>query len=134
MTPRIRACLWLLTAWLWGYDCYLWGGLRDTPEIGSRLVKEARFESPLAAGYMFLGHHINGAIGQTEAASRYAARKFPTLVLQPEQLDHLAVARTKAAQHAFGDLSYHGAPILLVLSFIAHFARRKQIRSFGTRG
>lgn len=134
MTPRIRASLWLLTGLLWAYNCYVWGGLRDTPEIGPRLVKEARFDSPLAAGYMFLGSHINGALGLREAASRNASRKFPTLVLDPKQLDHLAVARTKAAQSSLGRLWYHGAPILLVLSFLAHFVRRKQIRSFGTRG
>jgi hypothetical protein len=134
MTPRIRAFLWILTAVLFAYDCYVWGGLRDTPEIGPRLVKEARYESPLAATYMLVGTHMNKLIGRTEEASRYASRKFPALVLKPEQLDYLAVARTKAAQGVLLSTSYHGAPLLLVLSFLAHFVRQKQIRSFGTRG
>jgi hypothetical protein len=133
MRPRTRAILWVLTALLFAYNFYVWGGLRDLPEIGPRLGKYARFESPLAAGYMFVGTRLNKATGQTEAASRYAARKFPLLVLQPERLDYLAVERTKAAQHAFGSLCYNLAPLLLVLSLVAHFFRRKQIRSFGTR-
>jgi hypothetical protein len=82
---------------------------------------------------MLVGTHMNKLIGRTEEASRYASRKFPALVLKPEQLDYLAVARTKAAQGVLLSTSYHGAPLLLVLSFLAHFVRQKQIRSFGTQ-
>ena len=133
MRPRTRAILWVLTALMFAYNFYVWGGLRDHPDIGPRLGKYARFESPLAAGYMFVGTRLNSAIGQTEAASHYAGRKFPLLVLQPERLEYLAVERTKAAQGGLGSLCYNLAPVLLVLSLLAHFFRPKPIRSFGTR-
>ena len=125
--------MWLLTALLWGYDCYLWGGLRDTPVVGQRLMADARTGSPLAATYMFLGSQLNGLIGQTDEARAFAARKFPRLVQQPEQLRYLATAQFLSAQRGLARLFYTLAPVLLVLSFAAHFLRQKRIRSFGAR-
>jgi len=131
MGPKIRLYLWLLCALCWGYDLYLWGGLRDTPKIGAQLMDEAPFESPLAATYMFLGSTVLGPTGLSPGAQEFAARRFPYLIQHPEQLEYLAVAKLRAAQSWAGTLFYNLAPILLVLSLIAHWRRQKQIRVFG---
>jgi hypothetical protein len=133
MGPKIRLYLWLFCALCWGYILYLWGGLRETPKVGEQLMKEGRFESPLAATYMFLGSTVLRPVGLSPGAQAFAARRFPRLVEHPEELEHLAVARVRAAQGVFGTLYYNLAPVLLVLSLIAHWRRQKQIRSFGTQ-
>jgi hypothetical protein len=133
MGPKIRLYMWLFCALCWGYDLYLWGGLRETPKIGDQLMKEARYESPVAATYMFLGSTALRPVGLSPGAQAFAARRFPYLIDHPEELEHLAVARVRSAQGLFGSLYYNLAPILLVLSVIAHWRRQKPIRSFGTQ-
>ena len=133
MGPKIRLYMWLLCAFCWGYNLYLWGGLRETPKIGDQLMREAPFESPLAATYMFLGGTVLRPTGMSPRAQAFAARRFPYLVAHPEELDYLAVAKFRAAQGLFGSAYYNLAPILLVLSLIAHWRRQKPIRSFGTQ-
>ena len=129
MGLKIRLLFWLLTLVCFGYDFYLWGGLKDTPGVGKELMKEAPFQSPLAATYMVIGEKINGTIGQTEEAKAYVARTFPELIAHPNQ--YLVVNRFLAAQPPWGSAAYYLAPILLVLSFIAHAMRQKTIRSLG---
>jgi hypothetical protein len=80
---------------------------------------------------MVVGQKVNGTIGKTEEAVAYAARTFPDLIEHPDKVRYLAVSRFLAAQPAWGTLAYYGAPILLVLSFIAHAMRQKTIRSLG---
>jgi hypothetical protein len=96
-------------------------------------MKEARYESPVAATYMFLGSTALRPVGLSPGAQAFAARRFPYLIDHPEELEHLAVARVRSAQGLFGSLYYNLAPILLVLSLIAHWRRQKPIRSFGTQ-
>jgi hypothetical protein len=134
MGVKLRAFCWVLTAILFGYNCYLWGGLKDSPLIGAQLMREAPFDSPLAATYMFLGSKINGTIGQTEAASAYAARRFPEQFADPSRVEYLAVRRFLSAQGALGKLCYYLAPVLLVLSLVLHAMRQKKIRSLGSTG
>ena len=131
MGMKLRALLWVLTALCFGYDFYLWGGLRTTPRIGAQLMEEAPFGSPLAATYMFIGNKVNGTIGKREEAVAFAARKFPELVADPKQVEHLAVRRFLAAQDSLGTACYYLAPILLVLSIVLHVMRQKRLRSFG---
>ena len=132
MGKRIRLLFWLLTAFFFAYDTYLWGGLEATPQIGHQLMKEAPFGSPLAATYMFLGRKIVRTIGQRDASIQYAAEKFPELVAHPEDVQNLAVFKFLAAQGTWGTICYYMAPVLLVLSFILHFMRQKQVKSLGT--
>ena len=131
MGKRIRLLFWLLTAICFAYNFYLWGGLEATPVIGRSLMREAPFQSPLAATYMFLGRKINKTIGRRQEAQEFAARRFPELIAHPELVQNLAVSRFLAAQSTPGTLCYYGAPILLVLSFVLHARRQKPIRSLG---
>lgn len=130
----IRLVFWLLTAISFGYNFHLWGGLDATPVIGKQLLKEAPFESPLAATYMYLGRKIGGTLGTRDAAVAFAARKFPEFTSQPELVQTLAVRRFVSAQGAWASLCYYLAPILLVLSFVLHAMRQKQVRSLGRTG
>jgi hypothetical protein len=134
MGVRVRAFLWLLTAIFFAYDVYVWGGLEATPVIGKELMREAPFQSPLAATYMFLGRKINGTLGTREKSQAFAAKRFPELVAHPENARNLAVYRFLQAQSFSGTLMYYGFPVLLVLSFVAHAMRQKRIHSFGTGG
>ena len=131
MGPKVRVFFWLLTAICFAYNCYLWGGLKDTPQIGRQLMTEAPFGSPLAATYMVFGSKINATIGRTDEARQYAARVFPELVAHPELVENLAVRRFLSAQPAWASFSYYMAPLLLVLSFVLHMMRQKKIQSFG---
>ena len=133
MGPKIRLYLWLLTALFWAYNLYLWGGLRDIPKVGDNLMREAPSESPLAATYMFLGSSVLRPAGLSPRAQAFAAGRFPYQVAHPDELRYLAVAKFRAAQGLFGSLYYNLAPVLLVLSLIAHWRRQKPIRSFGTQ-
>jgi hypothetical protein len=58
---------------------------------------------------------------------------MPELVAHPERLEYLAVDQVLDAQGAFNRLAYRGAPLLLVLSLLAHWLRQKRIRSFGMK-
>jgi hypothetical protein len=131
MGPKIRLYLWLLCALCWSYDLYLWGGLSEVPKIGLNLTREARAESPLAATYLFLGGKAVNWTGLADRAEQSAARRFPYLAANPEQTRYLAVSQFKAAQGVVGTAAYNLAPVLLVLSLIAHWRRQKQIRVFG---
>jgi hypothetical protein len=131
MGPKIRLYMWLLCALCWSYDLYLWGGLNETPQTGLNLRREARGESPLAATYLFFGGKAVSLAGLSERAQQSAARRFPELIAHPEQTRYLAVSQFKAAQGVVGSACYNLAPILLVLSLIAHWRRQKQIRLFG---
>jgi hypothetical protein len=131
MGVKIRAFLWVLTAICFAYDFYLWGGLRNTPLIGAQLMEEAPFDSPLAATYMFIGNKVVGTLGRRDEASEFAARRFPELVADPAEVEHLAVRRFLSAQNLWGTLCYYLAPILLALSLVLHVMRQKRIRSLG---
>jgi hypothetical protein len=133
MHRHVRPAMWLLTAWLFWHDFYLWGGLRDLKGVGRALAAEARFETPLASGYMFVGSKLNGLLGRGEAAQAYAARAIPDLAKHPERLEYLAVQQVLDAQGAWNRFCYRFAPDALVLSFIAHWLRQKRIRSFGMK-
>ena len=133
MSPKVRLVLWLLTAWFWAYDFYLWGGLYETPKVGRALMREAPYQYPLAATYMFVGANALRPLGLSAAAQASAARRLPSVVAHPEQLEYLAVQRVQAAQSLPGRTFYTLAPVLLVLSLLAHWRRQKQIRIFGTR-
>jgi len=133
--PRFfRPALWLFTAYLFWHDFYLWGGLRNLRGVGNNLVKEAKFETPLASGYMFVGGQLVGLLGMNEKAQEYAARYVPEFIEHPEKLEYMAVAQVLDAQGAWNRFCYRFAPIGLVLSFVAHWLRQKQIRSFGSKG
>lgn len=134
MSQYFRPALWLLTAYFFVHDFYLWGGLRDLPGVGTALVREARFETPLASGYMFAGSKLNGLLGLGESGQAAARRAIPELASHPERLEYLAVQQVLDAQGAWNRLCYHLAPALLVLSLVAHWFRQKRIRSFGTKG
>jgi hypothetical protein len=131
MGRKVRVFFWLLTAFCFGYDFYLWGGLERTPLVGRELMKEAPFQSPLAATYMFLGQKVNGTLGREDQARAFAAARFPELVAHPEQLQFIGVRRFLDAQSLAGSLAYYGAPLLLVLSLVLHVRRQKPIRSLG---
>ena len=131
MGPKIRLYLWLLCALCWAYDLYQWGGLNETPKIGLNLSREARAESPLAATYLFLGGKAVSLAGLSDRAQATVARRFSYLVAHPEETRYLAVSQFKAAQGVLGTAAYNLAPVLLVLSLIAHWFRQKQIRVFG---
>ena len=131
MGPKVRLLSWFLTVLCFGYNFYVWGGLKDTPLISQQLMKEAPFGSPLAATYMVFGQKINGTIGRTDEGREFAAREFPELVAHPELVENLAVRRFLSAQSALGSACYYLAPILLVLSFVLHAMRQKKIRSMG---
>ena len=133
MGMKLRVLLWVLTVLFFGYNFFLWGGLKDTPLIGAQLMEEAPFDSPLAATYMFFGTKVNGTLRQREAAREFAARRFPELVNDPSKVEYLAVQRFLAAQSVGGKLCYYLAPVLLVLSLVLHWTRQKKIKAFGAR-
>jgi len=133
MHKYLRPAMWLLTAWLFWHDFYLWGGLNDLKGVGRALVAAAKFETPLASGYMFVGSQLNGLLGRSEKAQAKAALRIPQCVAHPERLEYMAVDQVLDAQGAFDRLAYRGAPLLLVLSLVAHWLRQKRIRSFGMR-
>ena len=55
----------------------------------------------------------------------------PEFTSQPDLVRTLAVRRFVSAQGAWASLCYYLAPVLLVLSFVLHALRQKQVRSFG---
>jgi hypothetical protein len=128
----VRILCWLLCAVCFGYNFYLWGGINDTPHVGTTLMKDAPRESFLAATYMVIGSKANGTLGQTRAAVDYVASKYPKNLLDdPTGKELLTVDKFKAAQPPFGQLSYLGAPLLLVLSFVLRWTKQKQVKSLG---
>ena len=133
MSPRARAILWFLALFCLAYDLHLWGGVRDTPRLGIYIMHDAPYESPLAASYLVLGSRMNSVTGITESGKKFAAEQFPEYTANPDQLQHLALPRMLAAQPFRARTAYYGFPLLLVLSFIAHFKRQRRIRSFGVR-
>ena len=133
MGKFIRGIVIAMTIWCWIYDFYLWGGLDATPHVGPRLIKEAATGSPLAATYMFVGRQLVGSLGKRGEAVDFAARHFPDLAKDPEQLDVMGVQRVLAAQGFWDAFAYRMAPGGLVLSLVLHLLRQKQIRSFGVR-
>ena len=130
----IRNALLLVSAWCFVYDCYLWGGLYATPQVGRLIMREASTNSPLAAIYMFVGGKSLALLGKTRDAVDYAAGKFPEQVKDPRSLEYMPVFRIKHAQSFWGSNAYYLAPGALVLFFLLHLTRQRQIRSFGTRG
>jgi hypothetical protein len=129
-----RALFWLLTALFFAYNFYLWGGLAVTPTYGKQLREMASLQSPIAAAYLFIGSKLVDAAGQSDEAMKFAAERFPSVLSDTESSPLTIVPRVLAAQSASGTLFYYGAPILLVLSFVLHARRPKQIRSFGGHG
>ena len=134
MEKSARAIFWVLTAWCFAYDLYLWGGLAVTPRIGNELRDQASVQSPLAATYLFLGRVAVDAAGRSGQAMSFAARRFPDQVADLEGSRQMILTRFLSAQKAIGTLAYYGAPLLLLLSLFLHARRPKQIRSFGQRG
>lgn len=134
MGKYIRTLFWLLTGLFFAYDLYLWGGLAITPTIGKQLREQASLQSPIAASYLFLGRHAVDAVGQSDEARDFAARRFPALVADGEVSRRMILTRFLAAQSATGSLAYYGAPLLLLLSMALHARRQKPIRSFGRKG
>jgi len=133
MMGRIRGFLVLLSLYCLVYDFYLWGGLSATTGVGRRLREEAQLDSPLAATYMFVGRKAVETLGMKASAVDFAAKRFPSIVADPDSIDRMPVTRVKAAQPAWASLCYAMGPFGLVLSWVLHVLREKQIRSFGTR-
>jgi hypothetical protein len=128
----LRIFLILLCVVCFGYNFYLWGGIKDTPHVGNKLMESAPRESFLAATYMVVGSKANGTLGQTRAAVDYVAGRFPPLLLDdPSGQELVTVEKFKAAQPPFGKASYLGGPLLLVLSLVLHWLREKQVKSLG---
>ena len=134
MEKFARSMFWFLTAGLFAYDLYLWGGLAVTPRIGNELRDQASVQSPLAATYLFLGRVVVDAAGRSSQAMAYAAERFPEQVADREGSRQMILTRFLSAQKATGTLAYYGAPLLLLLSLFLHARRPKQIRSFGQKG
>jgi hypothetical protein len=128
----IRVLVILLTLCCFGYNFFLWGGLKAVPEVGPKLMKDIR-NSPLATIYMVIGEKLNGTLGQTEAAKAYAVKQIPELMQHPEWLDLLPVTRVQDAQGALAGFSYWGGPLGIVLSLVLHWTRQKKIKAFGAR-
>jgi hypothetical protein len=128
----VRLAMWLITALLFGYNFYLWGGVYQIPHIGSLLLKDAR-QSPLLVTYMVIGHKFDGTIGQSEQAKALAERTFADTIARPELLEYTASTRMLGAQTGFGGFAYWFAPVMLVLSGIAHLLRQKQVKSLGSQ-
>jgi hypothetical protein len=133
MGKSIRRLLWLLGGLFLAYNLYLWGGLAVTPKVGLQLREQASLQSPIAAGYLFLGRHAVVAAGLADQATAFAARKFPAEIADQENAPELIVQRFLAAQSGTGRLAYYGAPFLLLLSLALHATRQKPIRSFGVK-
>jgi hypothetical protein len=125
---------WLLCAVCFGFNFYIWGGINDTPHVGTELMKSAPRESFLAVTYMVVGSKANGTLGQTRKAVDAVARKFPDLVNDKVDYAALTVDQFKDAQDAWGKFCYSGAPLLVVLSFVLHWLRQKQVASLGGVG
>ena len=130
---QVRIVLILVSLWCLAYDCYLWGGLYSTPIIGPRMMSEARLESPIAATYMFVGRQTIDVLGKRSDAAAFAAKRFPSLVSDPDRVSYMLVRRFRAAQSYWGAIAYTLAWAGLVLSFLLHFFRERRIRSFGVR-
>ena len=131
----VRAFCWLLCAVCFGYDFYLWGGIKDTPHIGNQLMEDAPKESFMAVTYMVIGSKANGTLGQTRKAVDYVGRKFPELVAtEPDKVEALGVDDFKAAQGTFASAAYSGGPLLVVLSLVLRLTRQKKVRSLGSGG
>jgi hypothetical protein len=128
----IRIVMWLLTVALFGYNFYLWGGVKQIPHVGSLLIHDAK-EAPLLAAYLVIGEKIDGTIGQSEQARAYAERTFADVIARPELLEFSATNRMLGAQSGFGGFAYWFAPVMLVLSVIAHFLRQKKVKSLGSQ-
>jgi len=133
MAAKVRFVLMLLASICFAYNFYLWGGLQATRGVGTQLMQEAPYQSPLAATYMAVGSRINDFLRITDHAREFAARKFPALVAHPESLKYLAVVQVRRAQDLWGSFCYSFAPVLLVLSLVLHWIRQKPVRSFGMR-
>jgi len=128
----IRVLVMLATLYCFGYDFYLWGGLKATPEVGPMLMKDIK-NSPVAVTYMVIGEKLNGTLGQTEAAKAYAVKQIPELMKHPEWLLVAPVIRTKDAQGPLASFCYWFGPFGVVLSLVLHWTRQKKIKAFGSR-
>jgi len=132
MMVWIRALVMLVTLGCFGYNFFLWGGLKATPEVGPQLMKDIR-SSPLATIYMVIGEKLNGTLGQTEAAKAYAVKQIPELMQHPEWLLVVPVTRTLDAQSTWSRFCYWFGPLGVVLSLVLHWTRQKKIKAFGAR-
>jgi hypothetical protein len=128
-----RGAAWLVTAWMFFQNLFLWGGLAITPGIGKHLREQANVQSPLVATYAFLGRHLLSVTGLEEKAVAHAAERFPTQIADTDSPPPTVVPRFLAAQSAGEKLDHYGAPLMLVLSLVLHARRQKPIRSFGRR-
>jgi len=128
----VRIFCWLLCVVCFGYNFYVWGGIKDTLHVGNALMQDAPRESPLAATYMVIGSKANGTTGQTRNAVDFVARKFPELTADPTKVEFMGVEKFKSAQDPWGKFCYPGGPLLIVLSLVLHWTRQKQVRSLGS--
>lgn len=126
----IRALFWTATALLFTYNLYLWGGLALTPTVGKTLREQSSIQGPIAATYLFLGRHAVSLAGKNDASREFAGRRFASEIADPGSRV-VILDRFLAAQNAFGQLAYYGAPLLLLLSMVLHARRQRQITSFG---
>ena len=104
------------------------------PSVGERLRREAIFESPIAASYLFFGRKLVDTASRQDESMAFAAKRFPQLIPGDGEPNRISVRGFLAAQSASGTLMYYGAPLLLLLSLVLHATRQKPIRSFGTKG
>ena len=128
----VRTVCWLLTAMMFAYNFYIWGGLATTP-LGGKLRHQASINSPLAATYLVVGRHLVSVTGNARSANDAAHKAFYALLAGPEPSRHLLVESALAAQSDKARLTYSGAPLLLLLSLALHVTRQKQVRSWGKR-
>jgi len=130
----VRIFFWLLCAVCFFTNFYVWGGIKDTPHVGTELMKSAPKESFLAATYLVVGSKVNGTLGQSRNAVDYVARSFPDLVNDKVDYATLTVDKFKNAQDAWGKACYMGGPLLVLLSLVLHWTRQKQVASLGGVG
>ena len=129
----IRILVMLVTLSCFGFDFFLWGGLKSSPEVGKYLMKDVSMSSPLAATYLVVGERINATAGKTQEAKAFAAKQFPDEFAHPETLLYLAISRFKDAQGPLASFCYWFGPLGVVLSLVLHWTRQKKIKAFGSR-
>ena len=88
----VRIFCWLLCVVCFGYNFYVWGGIKDTLHVGNALMQDAPRESPLAATYM-RDEHVPRGLRRDRRAHQLAVGGIDVQAVLAQDRDHVEPER-----------------------------------------
>lgn len=138
MKGKLHIVSGLLLLLVLGFDLVVWGGVRDIPEVGTKITETARTQAPLAYTYIVLGELLDGAVPALgRYGTDYASRAFAPAVERIQADPNLAIVAlfegTLNSTHATLRLAYWLAPVLLAVFLVAWWRRPRRLSLMGGR-